>query len=421
MHSKALYRMHSDKIACDYIKHSKLGKFLKYVKNNTEMFNKYIKYFYDSTENPYDTEGSLTSQCWQTTRTLKYLLSNNSLSDFNIDLEPLYSFKIEDEQLTLNNGNISRDEMIRIFDKVFDTSDMLNVCIYIAGNSDDNDITIFPGHVFNIVLDKAPDPSRPNIRPIFIVQSFIYKYTMKIWATNDLDDVKELLLNYTRIFLNGDEKFTLEDEKIARQLFGIPDITDYHNVRLVDRDKFRNFKIEKQTHFDYNSIMQRILNLSELCDYHIDYYKKNVKYYNSVIDKKGVDYNSYDSSEKEIINKIISIVYNDSKYFFIQDCTKKCKIMNIYNQKFDNIIVRNSDNKIEYIKDYKTLYNVSINIFKQIIHDIKKFKRILLEYKDFENNTIDYIYFDVNRKGVILYNDSPVNVGICNNDNILFN
>ena len=338
MQKEITYRMHTDKLSCQYIIQSQLGKFLKYVKDNTELFNKYIKYFYDSTENPYDTEGSLTSQCWQTTRTTKYLLSNTDMHSFDIELEGLYKFKMIDNDLTMNGKKIDYNTIIECIDNVFNTPERTNVCIYVSGNSDDNDITIFPGHVFNIILDEAPNKNNINIRPIFVVQSFIYKYTMKIWATNDLTDIKELLLKYIKIFLNDSDIYTLEDEMVAKQLFGIPEFTDYSGKRLVGRTKYRNFTIEKPTHFDFSTIENKINNLIELCDIHINYYKNTLNTYLSLIKVKGYDYTKYNENEQKIIHNIISIVYNDSKFFFIQDCKSECKVLNVYNQQFNNII-----------------------------------------------------------------------------------
>lgn len=410
---KIKYKMHTDKVSCDYIRRSLLGKFLQYVKDNTELFNKYIKYYYNTTDNPYDTNGSLTSQCWQTTRTMKYLLSNTELDMLDIELEPLLKCKIIDNKLVVNNNNVDYKYIYNSIDNIFNNPDTINVCIYVSGNSDDDENTIFPGHVFNIILDKAPNPKNINVRPIFIVQSFIYKYTMKIWTTNDLNDVKSLLSKYINIFLSTTDKFTLQDEVLARQLFGIPDITDYNNVRLVNRPKLQNLIIEKPTYFDYNSIKSRILNLVRLCNNNIGYYEDYINSFKLLIKQKGYKYNFYNEKDKNLIYKIISIIHNDSKYFFIQECKYDCKILNIYNQKFNQIITMNKDNKIESIKNINSLYNITIPLFIQIIEDINKFKKILENYENFNKKLDEYIYFDSTKKGELLYNNTPVNKSQC--------
>jgi hypothetical protein len=185
-----------------------------------------------------DAEGSLQSQCGKTAHVMNMLFERKR-KESTFTKKSLIYYSSEDEDV--NN----HENFLEVSGDLFDTLDKLknqtgdiwysNIEIKVPC------LGLFPGHVFNVIVSSETNDY--VCRNIYIVQSFIYAYNLKIFWTNDINDLSEFIGKYMDLFLEPfNLEFTQEEDEIAKQIFGTP-LLDFEGNSLVGREKPEEIEI----------------------------------------------------------------------------------------------------------------------------------------------------------------------------------
>jgi hypothetical protein len=426
--------------ACNSIIDSQLGMILLYLKNNASLFNRYIKYFFSTRANDYTMMKSLCTQCVQTSNMINYVLSTDEEYLFEEGgfkkLDFNYAISRKDDIITtFDNGkinNISTLDIDAFIDKIlleFESPMGVNfgmhvphtedeIIQYFGGKSRIVPIQSFPGHRFNII--RAPADEGEN-RPIYVTQSSLHEYILKVWATNDITDIKEMLKIYLNLILSPDKKFKRDDIALVKQVFGSPSVTDSKGKSLLGRTKPSMIDISI-THFTSETIIERFDMLSK-------YINKYINFYKNTIPETLNNFTNYDSKVDTVdvalkLNKLIK----DSGTFYIRACKeiacsvgnraieKLKKIYELYNPK------HTTPQSIESLRKF-VIANMELitSVIDVYLKDLYEFLNIVDNFNTYTNPETtpyskgDFIYFESIPvcKGKLPYASSASNISNC--------
>jgi hypothetical protein len=173
-----------------------------------------------------DLRGGIQTRCAQTSDVITKLV--NGLTFDDNPLNPNLTSPMPFNNI-INNAIINAANVNILNGHVTSTEEILNFQISFPAGTEPI-MKNFPGHVANILFQVNPDGSLYTL----LVQSFIYKYNMKIIYLGDNAD--RYFKTIYDLFLNGSPVFSYSDEVLYRYLFGA-EMTSYDGTSLVGRSK----------------------------------------------------------------------------------------------------------------------------------------------------------------------------------------
>jgi len=199
---------------------SKLGCILLDLAENGRELNKFFNLALPKNTGKewYPTErGGLQSRCSQTSEMIDALFNGVEFKNGKLSYTKINY--ILDKQL------LNSVDFFKFLDllKTLNYSQIINIKIRIPPTKNPNSKNGFPGHVFNILINQGD---------IFVSQSFIYSYNMKIFYTNDFNELNKYLINFSGLLFSS-SKFQKNDEKFYKNAFGV-DMLNYDNQNLAD-------------------------------------------------------------------------------------------------------------------------------------------------------------------------------------------
>lgn len=289
---------------------SKLGCILLDLAENGRELNKFFNLALPKNTGKewYPTErGGLQSRCSQTSEMIDGLFNgvefkNGKLSNTKIKY-------ILDKQI------LNSKDFFKFLDllKTLNYSEIINIKIRIPPTNNPNNKNGFPGHVFNILINQGD---------IFVSQSFIYSYNMKIFHTNDFNELNKYLMNFVGLLFSSNT-FQKIDETSYKRAFGV-DMLNYNNQNLADISIPKPNKI----HIRISSSNFNILQLSiQECIKMGLYLKRNIdlSYY------KKIHYEELKSYLKiKILNKFVDDIIK--VFLKIYDKNGFCLLNDRYNE-----------------------------------------------------------------------------------------
>jgi hypothetical protein len=322
--------------ASDTVKDSLLGCILLKIAKNGRELNKFLNLFNikQSKDDWVSTKrGGLQSRCAQTSDVLDSLFNGVINIDTKLYVNPsvnllpiLLHTKVKNEEALLSITNPEYFEnVINLLKKYNYNHKIVNLKIGIPRSGEKG--KGFPGHVFNILITKE---NEHNIH-IFICQSFIYTYNMKLFYTNDFKDLEKYLRNMSNLFYKSSSTFTLDDEVLYRRIFGA-DMVNYQLQNLASFDilkpKTINVKLT-ESNYDilYNSFNQCYKLLDEFKSVIDEFYSLDDidRYYSKVYHEDGL----VPGQKVKIIKHFI---YSLSTLFNHLLHNKDCELNDRYNQ-----------------------------------------------------------------------------------------
>ena len=203
----------------------------------------------------------LRSQCSTTTNLINFLFTDGKyipqISGYITKREDLIKFNDTLDMLTSTN--------------------MVNITFDVNGAFEDNGKPYFPGHIFNILINK-------NTNSYKLLQSFLYNYTARDY-THSETSIREVFSKYYEIFvLPLGMKFVSSDSGYDL-MKNWKDITDTDNFGYPNRPnilgecrpKFMYYSIKYQTEDEYfKTYMNNIVRLLNLFYQKILYMDQNI-------------------------------------------------------------------------------------------------------------------------------------------------
>lgn len=243
------------------IKDTKLGCILLKIAQHGRELNKFMNLF--NAKKCKDDwcptkRGGLQSRCAQTSDVIDALFNGVVESDLKLHFKPtsnLLSPTSTQSLLPITNS-VNFEYFIKLL-KTYDYNynyKIVNLKIGIPRSGEKG--KGFPGHVFNILITKETR----DIVHIFICQSFIYSYNMKLFYTNDFKDLEKYLKNLSTLFYNSGSTFSSEDEVLYRRVFGA-DMVNYQleNIAPLNISKPTSINVKlTESNYDIlnNSLME---------------------------------------------------------------------------------------------------------------------------------------------------------------------
>lgn len=402
-YKKNNYRMILQKTKCESIPNSQLGLILMYLRKYSSEFNRYLKYFYKSSTNPYDVLLSLCSQCVQTSNLMNFIFSNPEeyiIFDDNkfIPLSPKITITKILESNTLKVSGLTGTDIESLLEQIvtlFDNINGINIAVRIPHSSG------FPGHRFNIIKEPGND------KPIYITQSSIYEYTLKLWVTNDKTDIKEFLRIYFNMILDDSPIFTETDIKMLKQVSGSPS-TEYRGKNFVglEKPKFLQFGI---SNFTFKTIDRRFNTLQYEC-------KKNLLFYENILKILNSD-NLFNVIN--IISKSISRILIDSNHFYKKACStivceesnQRIKLLYAIGYEFKRVLNKSPFKPQNSQKRMLLLKSKFLNE-SQELNTTEIMERLATKHKDLIKDIVEIYVSDLYKFNDILnYVERETNIG----------
>lgn len=414
------YKMHLERDSCEPILNDLTGTTLEYLKNNSSVFNRYIKYIFKTSKNPYTITKSLCSQCVQTSNVMNYVFSDPEKDRYPIEIQPDITITRDMNTLisSFSNGVLYKDNITNpkeLDDFVEEKANMLVTlfkdeeqgtnCVIRVPHSEmrykGKIITAFAGHRFNIIVSPKTETKH---RPIYVAQSSLGDYTLKIWVTNDFDDIKEFFKTYFYMIFNNSPEFTPSDIKLLKKVSGVPKPTGHNSINLLGIPKPTFISMTILT-FTSESINERIFGLA------------------NIIQEKYEDYDELESrlteGDAEERSKIFFKILKDSKDFYPTICDsiaceeaspKINKLLTVYKS-----YVQSGKKQGSFLNTFvNSNMDLIMSIIDYYIYDLNEFYKILLSYSGFDGSN-DFIYFesDPRCKGSLPYATSASRISNC--------
>jgi len=414
------YKMHHERDSCDSILNEPTGTTLEYLKNNSSVFNRYIKYIFKTSKNPYTITKSLCSQCVQTSNVMNYVFSDPEKDRYPIEIQPDITITRDMNTLisSFSNGLVYKDtitnqkelddfveERANILITLFKDEEQGTNCVIRVPHSEmrykGKIITAFAGHRFNVIVSPKTDN---KYRPIYVAQSSLGDYTLKIWVTNDFDDIKEFFKTYFYMIFNNSPEFTPSDIKLLKKVSGVPKPTGHRSINLlgVPKPTFISMTI---LNFSTESINERIFRLA------------------NIIQDKYEEYDELESrltgGDAEERSKILFKILRDSKDFYPTVCDsiaceeaspKINKLLTVYKS-----YVQSGKKQTSFLNSFvNSNMDLIMSIIEYYTYDLNEFYKILLSYSGFDGSN-DFIYFesDPRCKGSLPYATSASKLSNC--------
>jgi hypothetical protein len=304
-----------------------IGIFLLHLANNISIYAKYFQLIFETSGYCFDIGSELSTQCNHTSDIVNFFL--NGINPKTDDIE--YNTIIKKGNYHNNKTEITK-YLTRIFDIVIKENEGYNIVIQ-------NDV-----HIFNIVFynnGKNTD--------IFIIQSFLSLYKMKVWRTN-YDGIINFLYSYVDYMYDP-------TRELEQKIFG---------VILDKKETITEIELSPPIKFKYNDIYKNNNTILKL----IDILKSKVYYkYNTTVASKDKDI---------YMNTIEFFVI---KYFIRQGIDEYGLLYDLYS--FDKEIIKhitltqqNTPIVIKILQEYlnKIFYVITYDIdrFQSIVNTIKK-------------------------------------------------
>jgi hypothetical protein len=203
----------------------------------------------------------LRSQCSTTTNLVNFLLTDGKY------IPQISGYITDNRDLIKFNDTI---------DTLSDTN-MVNITFNVNGSFEDDGRPYFPGHIFNILINK-------NTNSFKLLQSFLYNYTVRDYIYSE-NSIRDVIYKYYDIFIrplgmkflnrdNGYDLMKLWKDITDTEEYGYP---SRPNILGECRPKFMSYTLKYQSDNDYfKTYMNNIVRLLNLFYQKILYISQNV-------------------------------------------------------------------------------------------------------------------------------------------------